>query len=189
LHGHETDYTNDLLDWTASQLSWVSQRAKGPIQDELYKVLRPILDQYDTQALEAFASRNGRGRTYQMLKALKAANPEGFIMAAGGQSQPAVAASANTPPASEASAKQDRGTTLFARGLFHLKRSGLRETLRMTGRYLSSGIGIAQNRRGPHASSANRVTNEDLLAALVILQSDLRNLRAEVAKLNRSSKD
>ena len=77
---------------------------------------------------------------------------------------------------------------MLARGLYHLRQSGLRETARMTARYVKdrTGLDLPRHRswqrlgRNPQA-----VTNEDLMAALTILQKDIRLLRADMMRMGR----
>ncbi|MGR3416349.1 glycosyltransferase family 2 protein [Paracoccus sp. (in: a-proteobacteria)] len=181
LHGMDAEYGPDLLGWTANQLSWVSQRTEGPLQRELFDRLRPVIDQYDDQMLEDFGQRNGRGRTFRMLKALKAGDFADFDKAAlSGRPAP----SGTLPDNGRAA----RGNTVLARGLYHLRQSGLRETARMTARYVKdrTGLDLPRHRswqrlgRNPQA-----VTNEDLMAALTILQKDIRLLRADMMRMGR----
>ncbi|SEN55630.1 Glycosyl transferase family 2 [Paracoccus alcaliphilus] len=173
----EDNYGKDLLAWTANQLSWVSQRAEGPLIRELYDALRPVIDQYDQDAIEDFGGRNGRGRTFLMLKALRANDFADFTRIVNAQSQ---RGGQNAGP--------HRPGTLVSRGLYHLKYSGVRETMRMVGRYLSARTGIGPIRVGRReVQDKHRVTNEDLIAALSILQRDIRNLRAEVRAARQDS--
>ena len=58
----------------------------------------------------------------------------------------------------------------------------------MVGRYLSARTGIGPIRVGRReVQDKHRVTNEDLIAALSILQRDIRNLRAEVRAARQDS--
>lgn len=182
LHGQDKAYSNDLLDWTANQLSWVSQRTEDPLQRELFDVLRPVVDQYDTDTIEEFGERNGQGRAFLMLKALKANDFVDFTRAArsGG-----LESNGLTP---DSVALWDG--TLISRGLFHLRHSGIRETARMTGRYIrkKSGMGpVGISRRA--VRDKHSLTNDDLMAALVILQRDVRRLRSEIETLQKPVKD
>lgn len=176
LHGLDRIYGNDLLDWTANQLSWVSQRTEGPLQRKLFDVLRPVIDQYDTNTVEEFGRRNGRGRAFLMLTALKAKNFSGFARAAqsGGPENDGLAVGSGAL----------RGGTLMSRGLFHLRHSGIRETVRMTGRYMREKAGIGPVDTPSRAvQNRHRLTNDDIMAALVILQRDIRGLRSDLGAL------
>ncbi|MDO5705244.1 MAG: glycosyltransferase family 2 protein [Paracoccus sp. (in: a-proteobacteria)] len=176
----QAEYKQDLLRWMASQLSWVSQRAEGEVQRLLFDRLAPIVAQYSADDLATYGRVNGRGRTVQMLEQLKRKDYTGFARAAGWTdgSEPA-----RLPGAAPAG-------SLLSRGLYHLRATGPKQTAVMTGRYLSQRLGLSRN--GPAAStrdSADKIDNADLMAALVILQKELRSLRAEVAELRRSSDD
>ena len=183
LHGYEKSYRNDLLDWTANQLSWVSERAKGAILRELYNVLLPVVKQYEYTEIQDFGDRRGRGRTFIMLNALKEKDFSGFSRAAG-----------NQLPLNRVSVS-GQSSSLVSRGLFHLRHSGVNNTMRMTARYLSAKTGInaapVENGSGSVkkqlSNDKKRVTNEDLIAALAILQREVRSLRSEVISLRRDN--
>jgi glycosyltransferase involved in cell wall biosynthesis len=182
-YGHDQSYSDDLLGWTANQLSWVSQRAEGSLIGELYDVLRPVIDQYSTETINAFGDRNGRGRTFLMLSALKSGNLTSFTTVATTQSQ-----NNSDKPTKESGAIASRSDTLVSRGLFHLKNSGLRETMHMTGRYVSTKTGFGPfNIRSRPSLDKPGVTNEDLFAAMIIMQRDIRDLRSEIAVLLKNT--
>lgn len=182
-HGQDGSYSNDLFEWTANQLSWVSQRAKGSLQRELFDVLCPVIDQYNSDTIEEFGKRNGRGRTFKMVKALKAADFSNFVTATGVQLE-----RSGDDLTAYPDNKPSRPNNLIARGMFHLRHSGIRETLRMTRRYISVKSGIGPNRVVQRTNSDKQcLTNDDLFAALTILQRDVRNLRSDLATLQDSS--
>jgi glycosyltransferase involved in cell wall biosynthesis len=182
-HGHDQYYRDDLLEWTASQLSWVSQRAEGPLIDELYDILLPIIGQYSNEIIDAFGDRKGRGRTFKMLYALKAGNFTEFNSVAGGQIE-----NSENRPSSVSNGSKNKSNALISRGLHHLKNSGVRETIRMTGRYMYDKTGIdAFDGRTRSPQEKKRVTNEDLFAALIIMQRDIRKLQIEVENLRENA--
>lgn len=173
--GHDADFRMDLLRWVAAQLSWVSLRAEGDIQRKLYDVMVPIIGIYSSEELAEYGQINGRGRTVQMLEALRAEDYERFSSVAGwnnGQVQVTGAAPASA--------------SLFGRGMYHLRNTGLRQTLGMTATYARERLGIPLP-----TSSARRkrdeIDNRDLMLALVVLQKELRGLRAELAQIKRDN--
>ena len=181
LNALDEEYGPDLLGWTAGQLSWVSQRTDAPLQRELFDLLQPVIGQYDDSMLEDLAERSGRGRTYRMLKALKAGDFADFDKAAM-SGRPALP---ETPADGRGAG---RGNTVFARGLYHLRQSGLRETARMTARYVKdrTGVDLVPGRRGASSGSLRNpkaVTNEDLMAALTVLQKDIKRIEARMTRL------
>ncbi len=181
LHGEAENYGNDLLAWTANQLSWVSERIEEPLQRELYDVLRPVIDQYNTETIDKFGDRKGRGRTFLILKSLKAGDFSNFAKAVDAQSQ-----RRDDRSTINLDVTSGRASSLISRGLFHLRRSGFRETMRMTGRYMTAKTGIQTSRvRRRNALEKCHITNEDLMAALAVLQRDVRNLRSEISALRR----
>lgn len=183
LNGLDQNYGPDLLAWTANQLSWVSQRTDGPLQRELFDLLCPVIQQYDDQILEDFGAQNGRGRTYIMLKAMKSGDFFGFNKAALSGRQ---VVSERAPIADRIA----RGNTIFARGFYHLRNSGLRETARMTARYVKdrTGVDLVPQRHSAQSASRNpkAVANEDLMAALIVLQKDIERLHRQVARLQNN---
>lgn len=173
LSGHDALdlYKPELLRWTTAQLAWVSQRAEGDIRTLLFERLQPIADQYDDTEISDFGQANGRGRTFAMLQKLKANDYPGFATAAGWTGTGTVARPGFTAHSS-----------VFQRGLHHLRHSGTKETMRMTGRYLSDRLTL---RRGGHdgQTSTDGIGNDDLMAAMIILQRELRQMRAELRDL------
>lgn len=163
--GHLDEYRDDLLRWTAGQLSWVSQRAEGPIRRALFDALLPVFAQYGDEDIDRFASTYGQGRTTQMLRALRAQDFERFAEAAG-----------YDKPDSEP--RSDRRASLLRHGLYHLRHSGLRQTAAMTRTVLVNRLGL----RRP-AAKRQELSNEDLMLALVLLQRELHEIRAELTAL------
>jgi glycosyltransferase involved in cell wall biosynthesis len=167
------DYNDDLLRWLSSQLSWVSLRAEGDIRRRLFDLMVPLIAQYSPREIEEYAQINGRGRTVQMLEALKAADFARFGQAAGWTSG---LLTPNRAPA---------GASLWRRGLHHLKHTGIRKTAGMTRIYVSERLGL----RRPEDSKTvrDKLSHQDLMMALVVLQRDIRSLRQEVKALSRSN--
>ena len=185
LNGLDQDYGPDLLTWTANQISWVSQRTEGPLQRELFDILCPVIYQYDDQMLEDLGNHNGRGRTYQMLKALKAGDFADFNKAAL-SGRPVV------PDPPRGTNNTARGNTIFARGFYHLRHSGFGETARMTARYVKdrTGVDLVPKRRSTYGElsmvsrNAKAVANEDLMAALIVLQKDIHRIHVQITRLH-----
>ncbi len=170
--GHLADYHDDLLRWLSSQLSWVSLRAEGDIRQRLFDLLVPIVARYETAELEEFGRVNGRGRTVQMLEALKAADYARFSKAAGWNSG-ALTAAGGAPA----------GASLFGRGLYHLKNTGPRQTATMAVTYLRERLGLRRRPSGKPAQ--DRLSNQDLMMALIVLQREMQGLRQEIRDLSQ----
>lgn len=85
----------------------------------------------------------------------------------------------NVTVASKFKRRIRKACSLVARGRFHLKHSGIRQSTRMGMSYL-----FQKTRREWFFSKGRntRVTNEDLLAAMMILQQDLRLLQSKVTQ-------
>lgn len=167
-----TDYHDDLLRWISSQLSWVSLRAEGDIRRRLFDLLVPIIAQYSSSEIDDYARSNGWGRTVQMLKALKDSDYIRFGQAAGWTSG---LSKRGRAPA---------GASLWRRGLHHLRHTGVRQTTSMTMTYISERLGL----RRPETSKTmqDKLSHQDLMMALIVLQRDIRSLRQEVKALSRS---
>lgn len=170
--GSLIDYHDDLLGWISQQLSWVSLRAEGDIRRRLFDLLVPLIAQYSLSEIEDYARINGRGRTVQMLEALKATDYTRFSQAAGSASKLSRRGRASA------------GASLWRRGLHHLKHTGVLQTARMTGSYMSERIGL--RRLESSMTMQEKLSNQDLMMALVVLQRDIRSLRQEVRALSRS---
>lgn len=172
--GHLAEYRGELLRWLSAQLAWVSQRAEGGIRRQLFDILVPILANYDAADLAAFQRSHGRSRTAQMLEALKAADFKQFSKAAGWE--------AKARPVTRASS----GKSLFGWGIYYLREAGVRRTASMTAAYLSKRLGL--RRKAPQPVVQERLTNQDLMMAMIVLQRDLRALRHEIRALRQSDK-
>lgn len=174
--GHLADYRDDLLRWLSAQLSWVSQRAEGAVQRQLFDMMVPVLAGYDAEDLEEYGRTHGRGRTAQMLAALKGADYAAFAKAAGWSE-------AGQQPVARAPVR----SSLFGWGIHHLRHSGVRRTAGMTATYLSERLGLHSRRA--NRTTRDRLTNQDLMMALVVLQHDIRALQQQVAALSPQQGD
>jgi len=172
--GCEAAHRGDLLLWLATQLAWVSARAKGEVVRGLYDRLVPVVAQYDAAEIDGFCASAAPFGTAPLLKALKAGDFEAFrkeVEARGG---------AGTEGARPGRTK---GTSLWTLGLYHLRHSGLRRTARLTARYAAERLGGAGPRR--LGKEKHAVTQKDLMMGLVVLQREVRQLRDEVTALRR----
>ena len=172
--GREDAHRGDLLLWLATQLAWVSARAKGDVVRGLYDMLVPIVAQYDVAEIDGFCASAAPFGTAPLLKALTRQDFPAFRAAVEARGS-AVAEGARPG--------RTKGTSLWALGWYHLRHSGLRRTARLTGRYAVERLGGA-GRRGP-GQETNGVTQKDLMMGLVVLQREVRQLREEVAELRR----
>ncbi|TJZ89638.1 glycosyltransferase family 2 protein [Paracoccus gahaiensis] len=168
-----SDYHIDLLHWISSQLSWVSLRAEGDIRRRLFDILVPLIAQYASEDIRNYGRINGRGRTVQMLEALKAADYNRFRQAAGWTSGLSIRGRAPV------------GASLWRRGLHHLKHTGVRQTASMTMTYMTDRFGL--RRLGTSKTVHDKLSNQDLMMALIVLQRDIRSLRQEIKALSRTN--
>lgn len=171
--GVETQHRDDLLLWVATQLAWVSARAKGEVVRHLFDILVPVMEPYDAAEIERFCATAAPFGTAPLLTAVKARDFPAFERAAEARAK----AAAGTRPG------RTKGTSLWALGLYHLRHSGIRRTARLTGRYAAERFGFAG--RGRKAEERNAVTQKDLMMGLVVLQREVRELRQEVAGLRQ----
>lgn len=181
LNGLDVAYRQDLLAWTANQLSWVSKRTNDHLQKELFDMLCPIVDQYSNEDLEIFGINNGRGRTYRMMESLQRKDFSAFrdnvMLGAAVASQD-----------SKIETRFARNGKIISRGIYHLRHSGIRETAHMTVRYAKERLGANSNFLAPkevqkNSTYKNQISNNDLMASLIILQHEVNRLRTEVSSL------
>lgn len=185
--GLDREYAMDLLEWVANQLSWISKRTAPSFQDELFDALYTIIMSYDDRMIEAFDAQNGHGNTYKMLSALKANDRAGFIAVVAAQFRqspiPPVV-SALSMGNLQSHREHDRGNSVFSRGLYHLRNSGVRNTVQMTRQFVSERIALPQIfMREGGGKNGNAVTNEDLMAAMAVLQADVRRMQVDVRSI------
>ena len=167
---------DDLLLWLATQLAWVSMRARGEVVRQLYDTLLPIMDRYDAGEIDRFCRRAAPFGTAPMLGALKARDFPEFARRVEARGD---AAKAGVAPGAA------KGTSLWALGFYHLRHSGLRRTARLTGRYAMQKLGQV----GRPKEERSAVTQKDLMMGLVVLQQEVRQLRQEVSALRRELAD
>lgn len=170
--GTYRDYEIDLLNWTANQLSWVSLRIASSDHRYLFETMEPIIAEYSDQTIREFGDTRGFGRTFLMIKAVKIRNYKDFEY---------IISSNDKEDMSDFKSKKSRFTSLIRRGMFHLRYTGVMKTASMVLKYARGKLfynkDANQYLRGSKSSAIN---NEDLLAALIVIQSDIKSLRSDI---------
>lgn len=155
-------YKPALLGWVAAQLSWVSKRAEGDMQRLLFDRLVPVVQQYSGTDIADFQDVRGNGPVSRMIAALHQGDFAAFGLAAGWKGfKP------NTEKPSKAKAA---GKSTLRKSL-----ASLRASVKRTAQTFS-------HIRTPSSSEKRNVfevRNEDLMAAMVLLQREIKTLRAE----------
>ena len=177
--GLEDVHGTDLLLWLSYQLAWVSARAKGEVQRTLFDVLQPIIAQYGAERINGFCGSIAPFGTGPMLLALQANDFAGFVRASDNLTK------LNAP--GKGAKGKSGGTSLWALGIYHLKQSGVRRTARLTARFISERLG--RRVRMARGKEMGNVTQKDLMMGIVLLQREVRKLRAEVQDLRQELQD
>lgn len=112
-------YAPTLLTWVIAQMEWVSRKTPPGLREDLFDKLRHILTQYPSDVIEESFHESGKGtRARRLVDAVVDDNLAWFNAIIDGRTT--------------------RSTGPVASGLYHLRRSGVRETATLTGRYLAS---------------------------------------------------
>lgn len=181
-------YKAELLHWLAAQLSWVSQRAEGNVQNTLFDRLTPIVSQYENSDIEEFRKINGPGRASQMLQNIKNGNYQAFARAAGWTEADAYAENRTSKKLKKNSSRASKQDTLVARGIYHLRASGIRKTSMMTLQYTADRFWKSGSSQASKEAlqSKHTIDGQHIMAALILLQRDLRELRAELREIRKA---
>ena len=154
--GQVDTYRLELLGWVVSQLEWISQRTPPQLQASLYEAVLPAFSHYDTGDKDAMLAQAQKGRrAHLMCDALIKKDQAAFL-----------AALDDTP----------RNESLITKGLHGLRHNGVRDTAKLSVRYLRDRIG---DRVRPYRNTSLS-TNDDLMMALVVLQRRIDRLEAKL---------
>lgn len=170
-------YKSALLEWLASQLSWVSQRAEGTMRPLLYGRLFPIVGQYSGEDITEYARLNGYGRVTEMLRALKNKNYYNFSIAAGWNVQ------SETSQIVPEQTHKYSSNSIVSRGLYPLKRLRARMNIRYLKRKLGLNKPSISDVKEQTEIQPEPVDHVDLMASMVVLQREMRGLRKEIKYL------
>lgn len=165
-HNHDAEYRLALLGWAVSQLEWISGRTPPELRRALYDVTQPILADYSDSDIAIMQTQASKGiQADALTSALKAGDFDAFRTAL-----------ENAP----------KTQSIWAKGLYGLRQNGVRATARVTARYLRDRVSrpVAAVRR-----SRSRVSNDDLLFALVILQRRLEAIERKLDDATRAGDD
>lgn len=165
-HRQLDTYATTLLAWVISQMEWISRRTAGPLQRELFDQLVPIFAQYSIDDVQSALREGSKGVTAQRLSMAVAKSEFGTF-------------------ARLLSARPDT-TNPVVTAAFHLRHTGLRHTAVITGRYVRNRLGGMRSGRAlgrfvGAAKSGHRPSGSDTMFGLMVLQSELRDLRDQLA--------
>lgn len=164
-HGLSADFTPSLVGWVVSQMEWIAPRTPPELRPQLFDILRRIVAAYDDHVvMEALAQGQKGVLTRRLVEALRQGNYAGFA---------------------KALHKGDHRTNPIVSAAFHLRYSGLDETVRLTKRYAKNKAheyrARVRRRRGQPSPGTN-----DVLFALAVIES---RLEAIEARLHQDSRD
>lgn len=158
--GMTRDYAPSLVGWAISQMEWIAPRTPKALRAELFRTVRRVIVQYDDGTVEESLKQGRKGQLARVLAdALRQDNFAAFAKAletGPATSNPAVSA------------------------WYHLRYSGVTETARLTGRYLSNKTSDVAMRLRERRASAHHTSHDDLMFALVVLDRRLARLEDEV---------
>lgn len=158
-HDHDAEYRLALLGWAVSQLEWISAKTPPELRRALFDITQPILAAYSDSDIAIMQTQASKGvQADALTTALKADDFNAFNTALD-----------NAP----------KSQSLLAKGLYGLRQNGVRATAVVTARYLRDRVA------GPIASGrarrrSSKVTNDDLLFALVVVQRRLDALERKL---------
>jgi glycosyltransferase involved in cell wall biosynthesis len=157
-HGLAVDYGASLLLWVISQMEWIAPRTPDDLRGELYAILRDIVSQYDERTIEKALTEGSKGGTGRSLTlALAHGNYAGFVKTLDLGGHP---------------------TNPLVSARYHLQYSGVGETARLAGKYLSERYTDRQrSRRAPVQAPS---VSADVLFGLVLVERRLAALEDEV---------
>lgn len=174
-------YKGALLQWLASQLSWVSQRAEGVLRPLLYGRLFPLVDQYSGEDVAEFAHVNGAGRVAGMLQALKYKNYNDFSIAAGWSDEVEILQPEPEPEPEEI--HKNNSKSFIEHVLYPFQRLRARMNIRYLKRKLGLNKPCNQEIEEQIEKRPQSVDHVDLMASMVVLQREMRGLRKEIKNL------
>jgi hypothetical protein len=167
-HGQVDAFQVTLLEWVISQAEWISQRTPPHLREELYSTLRPIFEQY-SPALVAHALQEGRKGNFahQLSGALVKGSPSRFIRVLQGRPDT---------------------NSLLRIGVYHLRYSGVRQTMSMTSetlrnRFGTSPIGKLTARKGAPTGGAATPSQGDVMFGLMVLQQRIDRIESKLDRL------
>jgi glycosyltransferase involved in cell wall biosynthesis len=162
-------YRLDLLGWALSQLEWIGRRTPPELHQRLFETTVPVLTDYSQGEVDAVISDFGKGKSASDLAhALRKRNAAAFSAA--------LKATGNV----QADGPRPKRASLMREGLHHLRTYGIVSTTRTTSRFLMrearDRVGKLGLTAGLRRSATDKVSNSDILFALVVLERQIDNI-------------
>ena len=158
-------YQVPLLIWVISQLEWIARRISPSTRRQLFAILRPIFAQYSTEMVLVALREGNKGATARRLSLAIAKGEYGSFVRA-------------------LSSRSDSNSPVLA-AAFHLRHSGVRHTVLLTGRYLRNRLlgdqaGRALGRFGLFGRLGREASRQDVLFGLMVIQRQLAGLEESI---------
>lgn len=160
-------YQTTLLDWVISQLGWVCRRTPPELRRSVFDTAAPIIGSYSPQTLSLALLEGRKGlATRRLTSALARGDYRGF------ERSLAERPSTDNPMITAA---------------YHLRRSGLRHTVKLTRRYVRNRVGSSRItkavRRIGSGGGESRIS-QDVMFGLIVIQQRLRELNDELVAVH-----
>lgn len=153
--GLSADFTPSLVGWVVSQMEWIAPRTPPELRPQLFDILRRIMSAYDDHVVaEALAQGQKGVLTRLLVEALRQGNYAGFAKALQMGARP---------------------TNPVVSAAFHLRYSGLDETVRLTRRYARNKARDYRARLRDRRARPSRETG-DILFALAVIEARLESI-------------
>lgn len=164
----------ELLLWTISQLEWISREIPPEHRGELLTTLAAILDRYPGSTIDEAFERSDKGqRARDLVAAIRARDLSRLHQAIDGRS----------------SAPRRSARGLIGRFRHHLRTGGPKLAFQVTGRYLTLRAGGVANRWPRVRGRRSRVTHDDLMLALALLEERLLAIERRLRQQPESGDD
>jgi glycosyltransferase involved in cell wall biosynthesis len=159
-------YETSLLGWVISQMEWIGRRTPPKLQRELFDILVPIFAHYTTDVVEQALREGHKGVAAHRLSMAVAKGEYGTF--------------------ARALSSRPDSTNPVVTAAYHLRHTGPRHTAVLTARYLRNRLERFRSGRVVRglagvAKSGRRSSRLDVMFGLTVLQSQLDDLRRQVA--------
>jgi glycosyltransferase involved in cell wall biosynthesis len=163
--GLERTYGPTLLAWAIAQMEWISERAPTGLRAQLHSRLKTVFAHHDSADVEQSFRESGKGdHARQLARAVEHDDLALFNRVLDGTQRP---------------------SNPIKLGLHHLRYSGPKRTLQVTGRYLAQQGRSTWRRRAPNAMQrgSRDVDSLDLAVMLTIIDRRITRIEEAVKRL------
>jgi glycosyltransferase involved in cell wall biosynthesis len=158
-------YQATLLGWVISQMEWISRRTPPPLRRALFDTLVPIFAEYSQDAIANALREGNKGVTAQRLSAAVAKREYGSFV--------------------RTLASRPESSNPVITAAFHLRHSGVRHTVVLTGRYIRNLLhGGKVTRAISRRPRLNREPHrQDVMFGLMVIQHELRSVESLIGEM------